>query len=264
LTVVNNGPVAAENVTVSDPLPTGVGFVSVTSSSGTCTGGSTISCSLGTMAVGATVSITITVSTSLDTPEQLSNTATVDTTTDESDLTNNQDTEPTTVVKPLGRIVIEKQTLPDGAVDTFDFSGALTGTLGDDETMEGDVASGIYDVTENLPPASDLESHWELDGIVCDDDDSAGDVETATATITVDPGETVKCTFTNLFVEVLPQFIDRPDKPKPDVEPPAVLPAQLPFTGSNIDRLLPLAILLVLVGSALLLALPRRRSEIGR
>ncbi len=38
---------------------------------------------------------------------------------------------------------------------------------------------------------------WDLTGITCDDDNSSGDIETATATFNVDPGETVTCTFEN-------------------------------------------------------------------
>ena len=40
---------------MSDPLPIGVSFSSVTTTQGTCTGGQVISCQLGTIASGASV-----------------------------------------------------------------------------------------------------------------------------------------------------------------------------------------------------------------
>jgi hypothetical protein len=53
--------------------------------------------------------------------------------------------------------------------------------------------SGIYLVTETPIPRG-----WDLASIVCDDPDSTTNLGTATATIDVDPGETVTCTFTNV------------------------------------------------------------------
>jgi Domain of unknown function DUF11 len=46
-------------VTVSDPVPAGVTFVSVATSQGTCTGGALVSCQLGTLNVGASATITL-------------------------------------------------------------------------------------------------------------------------------------------------------------------------------------------------------------
>ena len=43
LAVTNNGPAAATNVTVNDPLPAGVAFVSSTPSQGACSGTTTVS-----------------------------------------------------------------------------------------------------------------------------------------------------------------------------------------------------------------------------
>jgi len=54
LAVTNNGPAIATNVTISDPLPAAVLFVSVNPSIGACAGTTTISCSLGTLPVGNT------------------------------------------------------------------------------------------------------------------------------------------------------------------------------------------------------------------
>ncbi|MBI3608409.1 MAG: DUF11 domain-containing protein, partial [Nitrospirae bacterium] len=60
IVVANAGPSAATGVTMTDPLPAGVTFVSVTPGSPTCTQASgTVTCGLGTMASGA---VTTTVS----------------------------------------------------------------------------------------------------------------------------------------------------------------------------------------------------------
>ena len=61
MTVTNNGPTDADNVALSDPLPTGTTFVSATSSDGSCTGGGTVACLVGTLADGATATIAVVV-----------------------------------------------------------------------------------------------------------------------------------------------------------------------------------------------------------
>jgi uncharacterized repeat protein (TIGR01451 family) len=59
MVVTNNGPNNATGVTVADPVPAGMTFVSVTSSAGTCTGGALVSCQLGNLNVGGSVTITL-------------------------------------------------------------------------------------------------------------------------------------------------------------------------------------------------------------
>jgi uncharacterized repeat protein (TIGR01451 family) len=62
ITVTNNGPGMASNVTLDDPLPTNVDLVSVSPSQGSCTGiGDVISCDLGDLAVGESATVTVTV-----------------------------------------------------------------------------------------------------------------------------------------------------------------------------------------------------------
>ena len=58
--ITNNGPSSATNVTVTDPLPADVTYLSLTTSAGTCSeAGGTVTCLLGSMANGGTATITI-------------------------------------------------------------------------------------------------------------------------------------------------------------------------------------------------------------
>jgi hypothetical protein len=90
-----------------------------------------------------------------------------------------------------GTIIVEKQTLPDGSPATFDFGGSLVGTIGDGGEISLQVMPAQYSTTETVPGG------WDLTDITCDDGNSSGDVGTATATYNVEPGETVRCVFTN-------------------------------------------------------------------
>jgi hypothetical protein len=96
-----------------------------------------------------------------------------------------------------GKIIVEKQTNPNGAAGSFTFTGDAVGSISDGgQIVVNNVAPGTYTSTESDPtPAFDLTS------ISCDDGASATpsttSLGTRTATFKVDPGETVKCTFTN-------------------------------------------------------------------
>ena len=61
LTLVNSGPSPATGVTITDPLPTGLSFVSATPGQGSCgASGQTVTCHLGTLSAGGTALVTIT------------------------------------------------------------------------------------------------------------------------------------------------------------------------------------------------------------
>ncbi|HUG64693.1 MAG TPA: hypothetical protein VMK83_05695 [Gaiellaceae bacterium] len=91
-----------------------------------------------------------------------------------------------------GSIIVEKQTSPAGA-DGFAFTGHAAGTIGDDEQIVvPNLVPGTYTSTESAAEG------WLLTAIECDDEDSSGNVGTRTATFDVDPGENVRCTFTNV------------------------------------------------------------------
>jgi uncharacterized repeat protein (TIGR01451 family) len=101
IVVGNNGPDAATEVTLADPLPVGTTFVSVSTTKGTCTGGALITCSLGTVAKGETVTITLVVT--ANKAGTISNTVTVVGKEPESNTANNRATAPTLVVAPVVR-----------------------------------------------------------------------------------------------------------------------------------------------------------------
>jgi uncharacterized repeat protein (TIGR01451 family) len=96
LTITNNGPGTATDVTVTDTLPATVTFVSAAPSQGTCTGTATISCALGTIPNGASATVVIFVTPTALGP--ISNTATVATTSVDSVAANNTATAGTNVV----------------------------------------------------------------------------------------------------------------------------------------------------------------------
>ncbi|HEX8411148.1 MAG TPA: CHRD domain-containing protein [Thermoanaerobaculia bacterium] len=112
----------------------------------------------------------------------------------------------TTVTAPAtGTIRIRKATAPAGGAG-FTFSQNITGsgfTLNDggEETF-ANVPVGTYTVTENLAPG------WSLSDVTCGDGDSTGNPFARTATVRLQAGETVVCTFTNLQSAAAPsQFV---------------------------------------------------------
>jgi hypothetical protein len=95
-----------------------------------------------------------------------------------------------------GTITIVKDAIPDGP-QSFSFTGDLGAfALSDSSPTNKSVTftgltPGSYDVTETVPAG------WDLTGLTCSDPDSGTTVDlgTATATIDLDDGEVVTCTF---------------------------------------------------------------------
>lgn len=105
-----------------------------------------------------------------------------------------------------GTVVIRKATAPAGGAG-FTFTQNITGsgafTLNDGgEEPFANVAAGTYTVTENVPPG------WSLSDVTCGDNDSTGNPFAGSATVRLQAGETVVCTFTNLQSAAAPsQFV---------------------------------------------------------
>ncbi len=98
----------------------------------------------------------------------------------------------TLTVTPPGTIIVEKQTLPDGAMDSFSFTGDAAGSIQDGQQITvANLVPGTYTSTETVPAG------WVLTSIACDDANSSGNLGMARATFNLEAGETVTCTFTN-------------------------------------------------------------------
>ena len=96
-----------------------------------------------------------------------------------------------------GKIIIEKQTLPDGyTTQSFEFDPSWSDVnfnLTDGQSKDsGWLAPGKYSVSEIVPTG------WDLTNISCGNDtDSTVDITNKTANINVSANETVRCVFTN-------------------------------------------------------------------
>ena len=96
LTVTNNGPASATNVTVTDTLPSVVTYLSTNTTQGSCSeAGGTVTCLLGTMANAGTA--TISILTLPNAPGVVSNTATVTADQTDPNLANNTSTQTETI-----------------------------------------------------------------------------------------------------------------------------------------------------------------------
>jgi hypothetical protein len=93
--------------------------------------------------------------------------------------------------KAVGKIIIKKQTDPAGSTRSFEFTGAVNGSISAGRSLEATVSPGTHLVTETAVAG------WAPQSITCDDTDSTGNLTTRTATINVAPAETVTCTFVN-------------------------------------------------------------------
>jgi hypothetical protein len=99
-----------------------------------------------------------------------------------------------------GTIVLVKDTVPDDPQDfTFQLTPTGGGQVVDDDPTNASasrqftrtIEAGTYTATENAVTG------WIVTAVTCDDPSSSGNAANRTATIDLDPGETVTCTFTN-------------------------------------------------------------------
>ncbi len=154
IAVENRGPAAAANVQLSDVVPVGTVFESLTPAAGwTCTAPATgatgtVSCTVATLAAGASATFDLRVRLAAGTAAgtTLSNTVTVSSTTPDPDPANNTDTEPTLVVGPgTADVRIVKTDAPDpqvaGAPVSYSFA----------ITNNGPATATNVTVTDTLP-----------------------------------------------------------------------------------------------------------------
>jgi uncharacterized repeat protein (TIGR01451 family) len=129
LVVTNNGPSTAKAVKVSDPLPAGIAFVSVTPA--TCgLAGTTVTCALGDLAKGQSVSITVVAGIPAGAAQgKKTNVAAVASSTPDSNLANNSDDATVTITAPPpSRLKVRKTASPSSVEPggTVVFSLTLT------------------------------------------------------------------------------------------------------------------------------------------
>jgi len=132
IVVTNLGPGLAEDVEIEDQIPAGLDVLSATATTGLCDiVGNLVTCSLGDLAVDASATVTITVRIPVDYPIEegkesftIVNVATTSTSTPETDLSNNEDDAPTTVLVTLA---LPPEDPEDPELPTLAVTGATFG-----------------------------------------------------------------------------------------------------------------------------------------
>jgi uncharacterized repeat protein (TIGR01451 family) len=103
ITVSNSGPSTANNVTVTDPLPSGLTLISATATGGSCSGTDTVICTIASIGANNSATVTIKARVGAAVPAgPLSNTAIVSSATTDPNNGNNSATATTTVTQPPG------------------------------------------------------------------------------------------------------------------------------------------------------------------
>ena len=141
VTMTNNGPSAATDVTLTDTLPGGVTFVSAMPSQGTCSGTATVTCALGTISSGASATVAIVVTPT--TAGTITNSASVTANETDPDTANNFTTQ--TTVALAADISVTKT----DSADPLAVGGNLTYTLA--VTNNGPSTATDVTLTDTLP-----------------------------------------------------------------------------------------------------------------
>ena len=196
VTVTNNGPGPATNVTLTDTYDGLTAFVSATTTQGTCADDAGIvTCDLGNLANGATATVTIIVTTpDVMEPQEITNVASVSGTETDPVDTNDSATELTTVIPAgpaMADLAITKIDTPDPVI-----SGGPTLTYNITLTNNGpDAASGVS-VTDTVLVELPIDAATSSAGscvvngllVTCTIGDLAVDaMETVTITVSPEP-----------------------------------------------------------------------------
>ncbi len=199
IVVTNNGPSTAENVSVSDPLPGTLSFVSGQATDVTIlNNGQTVDAGFGDLLPGQSRSLIIASTIAVDAVGTIINTATVSTTTPETDLTNNSASAQTTL-DPRVDLRITKTDSVDPVVP----GQQLTYTLEVTNVGPSD-ASGVI-VSDTLPAgvtfvsgSSTLGNVTAAGGVATASIGDLGVNESATITLVVDVSSAVTSQILNV------------------------------------------------------------------
>ncbi|MEL7336643.1 MAG: SdrD B-like domain-containing protein, partial [Planctomycetota bacterium] len=198
LTVTNEGPTEAENVTITDALPNGLNNARVTTTHGTASAnGSSINASLGTLNVGQSAVITIITDVDPSLTTNLLNTATVSSTT-EDPVPNNNIAEEPTAVTPNGDLAVTKSDNPDPVTPGNQLNYTIV------VTNDGPSVSRNVRMLDSLPIGTTFDFASSTKGSVVNNGNeltaSVGDLavgESATIDVTVRIDEDVLGTISN-------------------------------------------------------------------
>ena len=124
ITVTNNGPASAANVSLSDTFPVGFSRGSVAQTQGTCAGSPSFTCALGTLASGAQATVTVDFTVPSSTTASQTNTATVSSDIADSNSTNNtaNDTDTITASADLSVSKTGPSSVTAGDATGFDYT----------------------------------------------------------------------------------------------------------------------------------------------
>ncbi len=233
LTVTNDGPSVADAVTVTDPTPSGLTFVST---AGACT--TAFPCALGTMlpAEVRTITAVFRLPSNYTTPDPIVNTATVSTTTAGDSLANNV-ASVSTPVAFAGDVAVAKtaSTMSPGVGTNFAYVITVTNLGPSDVT-------GVV-ITESLPAGVTYQGHlaslgayvpgtalWSIPALA-----AGGGSATLTLTVRADVAGALPNTATRTAS-------DQPD-PNPANDSATVTPAALNLTDVSIVKTGPATVL---------------------
>jgi len=192
LGVANNGPSAASAVVLSDTLPAGETFVSITQTAGpifTCAGGSTVTCSIASLAAGAsaTFALVTSVAGSVVDGSTLTNTASVTSNTTDPTPGNNS-ASANSIVAATADLAISKSG-PAAVTPGSNISYTLNLSNG------GPSAASIVTLTDTLPTGENFVSFTQ----------NAGPLFVCT-TPPVGAGGTINCTNASLASSAVASF----------------------------------------------------------
>lgn len=164
LTITNNGPSAAQSVTVTDPVPAPLKYTSATTSQGSCSeADGTVTCAVGTVAPGDKVTVKVVANVPSGTPpNELANTAKVASPTPDPVADNNTATY-TLLTGAQANITLTKSVSPDpvvaGEAITYKLTVANAGPSdAQSVTLDDDVPAAVTGVSASATGGATCEA----------------------------------------------------------------------------------------------------------